>query len=49
MLQRRENGTLVEIARPLDAAVAYAWENNEFIDGIKQLTVSFSLRIRSFV
>ncbi len=34
MLQRRENENLVEMLDRLDAAVAYAWENNEFIDEI---------------
>lgn len=34
ILQRRENETLVEMLDRLDAAVAFAWENNEFIDEI---------------
>jgi hypothetical protein len=34
MLQRRENETLVEMLDRLDAAVAYARENEEFIDEI---------------
>jgi len=34
MLQRRENETLVEMLDRLDAAVAHAWESNEFIDEI---------------
>jgi hypothetical protein len=34
MLQRREDESLVEMLDRLDAAVAYAWENDEFIDEI---------------
>lgn len=34
MLQRRDGETLVEMLDRLDAAIAHAWDNEEFIDEI---------------